>query len=250
MDWLNPAKGKGALKALPYGFGDLAIQSTKNGYANLEMQAEQKWAVVKVWVCRKVCLQIGLICKIQGHFHLKTMRVRVETVPVVLPLSFPQWPGLRTLCVSESHLVLSDSLRPHGLYSLWNSPGQNTGVGSLSLLQGIFPTQGSNPDLPHCRQILCQLSHITLCDGFLIVPLHSCCMSSSQDYQSRLPFPTSGDLSQPGIEPESLASPALAGRFFTTASPGKPTSQILRGLLLDRLERRIQICRWETKSHQ
>ena len=42
----------------------------------------------------------------------------------------------------------------------WNSPGQNTGVGSLSLLQGIFPTQGSNPGLPHCRQILYQLSHL------------------------------------------------------------------------------------------
>ena len=41
----------------------------------------------------------------------------------------------------------------------WNSPGQNTGVGSLSLLQGIFPTQGSNPSLPHCRQILYQLRH-------------------------------------------------------------------------------------------
>ena len=39
------------------------------------------------------------------------------------------------------------------------SPGQNTGVGSLSLLQGIFPTQGSNPGLPHCRWILFQLSH-------------------------------------------------------------------------------------------
>ena len=41
----------------------------------------------------------------------------------------------------------------------WNSPGQNTGLGSLSLLQGIFPTQGSNPCLPHCRQILYQLSY-------------------------------------------------------------------------------------------
>ena len=40
-----------------------------------------------------------------------------------------------------------------------NSPGQNPGVGSHSLLQGIFPTQGSNPGLPHCRQILYQLSH-------------------------------------------------------------------------------------------
>ena len=45
------------------------------------------------------------------------------------------------------------------LYSPWNSPGQSTGVGSLSLLQGIFLTQGLNPGLPHCRWILYQLSH-------------------------------------------------------------------------------------------
>ena len=42
---------------------------------------------------------------------------------------------------SGSRSVMSDSLRPLGLYSPWSSPGQNTGVGSLSLLQGIFPTQ-------------------------------------------------------------------------------------------------------------
>ena len=59
---------------------------------------------------------------------------------------------------SESHSTVSDSSRPHGLYSSWNSPGQNTGVGSLSLLQGVFPTQGSNLRLPHCRWILYQLS--------------------------------------------------------------------------------------------
>ena len=41
----------------------------------------------------------------------------------------------------------------------WNSPGQNSGVGSLSLLQGIFPTQGSKPGLPHCGWILYQLNH-------------------------------------------------------------------------------------------
>ena len=61
--------------------------------------------------------------------------------------------------MSESRSVVSDSLRPHGLYSPWNSPGQDTRVGSRSLLQGIFPTQGSNPGLPHCRRILYQLSH-------------------------------------------------------------------------------------------
>ena len=59
----------------------------------------------------------------------------------------------------ESLSVVSDSLQLHGLYSPWNSPGQNTGVGSLTLLQGIFPTQESNPGLPECRQILYQLSH-------------------------------------------------------------------------------------------
>ena len=60
---------------------------------------------------------------------------------------------------SESLSVVSDSSRPHGLYSPWNSPGQNTGAGSLSLLQGIFPTQGSNQGFPHCRWVLYQLSH-------------------------------------------------------------------------------------------
>ena len=66
-----------------------------------------------------------------------------------------------SLCESKSdhRSVVSDSLWAHGLYSPWNSPGQNTGVGSLSLLQGIFPTQGSNPGLPQCRQILYQLSY-------------------------------------------------------------------------------------------
>ena len=59
----------------------------------------------------------------------------------------------------ESHSVVPDRLWPHGLYSPWNSPGQNTGVGSPSLLQGIFPTQELNPGLPHYRGILYQLSN-------------------------------------------------------------------------------------------
>ena len=73
---------------------------------------------------------------------------------------------------SESRSVVSDSLQAHGLYSTWNSPGQNTGVGSLSLLQGIFPTQELNPHLPYCRQILYHLSH----QGYLKLCLtdHNC----------------------------------------------------------------------------
>ena len=56
---------------------------------------------------------------------------------------------------AQSHSVMSNSLWPHGLY---NSPSQNTGVGSISLIQGILPTQGLNSGLPHCRQTLYWLS--------------------------------------------------------------------------------------------
>ena len=73
---------------------------------------------------------------------------------------------------SESCSVVSDSLRPHGLYHPWNSVGPNTGVGGLSLLQGIFPTQGLNPGLLHCRQILYQLSHQRSPNGYLILKLN------------------------------------------------------------------------------
>ena len=48
---------------------------------------------------------------------------------------------------SESCLIMSNTLWPHELYRPWNSPGQNAGMGSHSLLREIFPTQGSNPGL-------------------------------------------------------------------------------------------------------
>ena len=60
-------------------------------------------------------------------------------------------------CESESCSM--DSWRPCGLHSPWKSPGQNTRVGSLSLLHRVFPTQRLNPGFPHCRWILYQLSH-------------------------------------------------------------------------------------------
>ena len=49
---------------------------------------------------------------------------------------------------SESRSVMSNSLRPHGLYSPWNSTGQDTGVGSLCLPQGVFPNQQLNQGSP------------------------------------------------------------------------------------------------------
>ena len=68
-------------------------------------------------------------------------------------VSAVQWILITVYKWSESHLVVSDSLWPHGVYSSWNSWGQNTGVGSL--LQGNLP----NPGLLHCRWNLYQLSH-------------------------------------------------------------------------------------------
>ena len=68
----------------------------------------------------------------------------------------------KSVCVSCS--VVSNSLQPHGLQPSrflrpWDSPSKNTGVGCHFLLHGIFPTQGLNSGLQHCRQILYHLSH-------------------------------------------------------------------------------------------
>ena len=65
-------------------------------------------------------------------------------------------------------------LWPHGLgfnrlLCPWDSPGKNSGVGSHSLLQGIFPTQGSNPSLLHCRQIFYHLGYCAICLVWLFV---------------------------------------------------------------------------------
>ena len=65
---------------------------------------------------------------------------------------------LSYICESESCSAVSDSLWPQGLYSAWNSLGQNTGMGSLSLLHRLFPTQGSNPGGFFCSWILFQLT--------------------------------------------------------------------------------------------
>ena len=183
---------------------------------------------------------------------------------------------------SESRPVVSDSLRPHGLYSPWNSPGQDTGVGSqfpspadlpnpgieprsptlqadslpaeppgkpkntevgsLSLLQQIFPTQESNQGPLHCRRILYQLSHQgrpRILD-WVAIPFSSrsskprdwtqvSCIAGgfftswatreAQEYWSGLPCPPSGDCHELGIEP---GSPALQADSLPAEPPGKP----------------------------
>ena len=88
--------------------------------------------------------------------------------PMVMSFSLPL-PSF--LMNSESRSVVSNSLWPHGLYSPWTSPGQDTGVGRLCLLPGIFPTQGSNPGLLHCRQARYPLSHQGSVSGIDILVL-------------------------------------------------------------------------------
>ena len=107
--------------------------------------------------------------------------------------------GRDSICLVEwimfSLSVASDSLQPHGLYNPWNSPGWNTGMGSLSFLQGIFPIQGSNPSFPHCRQILYQLSH-----------------KGSPRMLELVAYPFSRGSSRPRNRTEVSC---IAGRFFT-----------------------------------
>ena len=122
------------------------------------------------------------------------------------------------------HSVVSNSLRPHGLYSPWNSPGQNTGVGSPSLLQRIFPTRGSIPGLPHCGWILYQLSH-----------------QGSPRILEWVAYPFSSWSSQPRNR---TGLSCTAGRFFTNwairEAPGAERLNKLRSQI-DGAEMRTQV---------
>ena len=136
--------------------------------------------------------------------------------------------------------VMSDSLWPHGLYSPWNSPGQNTRVSSLCLLQGIFPTQGSNPCLPDCRWILYHWATWEALFNLLIFNKKwkslSCVLlfmtawtiqsmeSSRPEYWSGYPLPSPGDLPNPGIKPR---SPTLQTDSLPTELSGKPKHYLL-----------------------
>ena len=126
------------------------------------------------------------------------------------------------ICVCLIASVLSDSLWPHGLCSPWNYPGQNTGVGSLSLLQGIFPTQGSNSGLPHCRQILYQLSQ-RACPGILEWVAYPFAMGSSQPRN------------QIGVS-------CIAGGFFTKWAIREAQKQKRKGKNIGLLESVLPFC--------
>ena len=107
--------------------------------------------------CLNICTRQDQPSAQLEEAHSLAATISHEWCPQLCHLAAPQLD--LSLFESENGSVVSDSLQPHGLCSQWNSLGQNIGVGSLSLLQGIFPTQGLNPGVPHCRWILYQLSH-------------------------------------------------------------------------------------------
>ena len=121
---------------------------------------------------------------------------------------------------------ISDSLRPHGLYSSWNSPGQNIGMGSLSLLYGIFPNQVLNPGIPYCRQIFYQLSH-----------------NRSQRILERVAYLFSSGSSQPRNQ---TRVSCIAGKFFTNWAIRKGSRlQIQVNTLMFTMELLTIVKRWQ-----
>ena len=94
--------------------------------------------------------------------------------------------------------------QPHGLYSPWNSPGKNTGMGFHVLFQEIFPTQGSKPGHPHCKWILDYLSH-----------------QGSPRTLEWVAYPFSRGSSQPRNQ---TRASCLAGGFFTSWATRKAIS--------------------------
>ena len=121
--------------------------------------------------------------------------------------------------VTQSYLTLCDTMD----CSPWNSSGQNTGGGSLSILQGIFPTQGSNPGLPHCRQILYQLSH-----------------KGSRRILEWVAYSFSSRSSQPRNQ---TRVSCIAGGFFTNWAIREASTSLI-------LEKRKSKLQWGTTSHQ
>ena len=121
--------------------------------------------------------------------------------------------------MAQSCLTLCEPVdSAYGLLCPWDSPGKNAGIGCHSLLQGIFPTQGSNPGLLHGRQILYRLSYqrspkkavkVKLLSHVrpLATPWTGAYQASlsmgfpRQEYWDGLPFPSPRDLPDPGIEP-------------------------------------------------
>ena len=116
------------------------------------------------WDCVKtvLCIQFSSITQLYPTLWPPWTAARKASLSITNSWSLLKLISIQSVMPSN-HLIPCEKVKVKiscvRLYNLWNSRGQNTGVGSLSFLQGIFPTQGSNPGLPHCRRFLYQMSH-------------------------------------------------------------------------------------------
>ena len=112
--------------------------------------------------CRRISEQSKLVGSCYYYFTWKNFKFLFVTMSFFFNCKIT--PNLPIPVNKWSCSVVSDSLWSNGLYPTrllhpWNFPGKSTGVDCHFLLQEIFPTQGSNPGLPHCRQLLYHLNH-------------------------------------------------------------------------------------------
>ena len=104
------------------------------------------------------CLDLSILDVLWKAFWTWNQEQLVLGFPLTLWFWALNWSSLSLHCESEIRSVVRLFATPWPIQSM-TSPGHNIGMGSLSLFQRIFPTQGSKPGLLHCRQILYQLSH-------------------------------------------------------------------------------------------
>ena len=120
----------------------------------------REWRTGKPGVLQSIGSQtVGHNWATEQQDTCKCMSESLHCSPETITILLIGYTSIEDVSESQSRSVVSNSLRPHGLHSPGNSPAPNTWVGSLSLLHGTVPTQGSNPGLLCRRWILYQLSH-------------------------------------------------------------------------------------------
>ena len=147
----------GSLATQSLVWGPVAVLASRECVRNAQSQTPPQPYSIRIYIFTRYLGEISYILKFEKYC------IAVRGILFMHFIHFRHtylWPWKWSVSPS----VVSDSLWPHGLQPTrllcpWNSPSRNTGVGCHFLLQGIFPTQGSNLGLPHCRQTLYQLSH-------------------------------------------------------------------------------------------
>ena len=161
--WENPWRGNGYL--LQYSGLENSMACKVHGIMDWS-KTEQFSHLLKliIIICIQWFLFVFCCCCCCCCFKTMLYQTSVTTYLFILRLygiNFPKWKHAVLCLVAQSCLTLCDptDCSPPGSSVHGDSPGKNTRVGCHALLQGLFPTQGLNPGLPHCRQFLYHLRH-------------------------------------------------------------------------------------------